>query len=89
MSVSGEFRRCLGDCLEFLEAASAAGADEWMERLRAARARGEEDLSGGAEMVLDSAGPAQRIAFRTELDGVRFEALHDHLAAICRIILGR
>ena len=33
MSVSGEFRRSLGQCLEFLEAASAAGAEDWVARL--------------------------------------------------------
>jgi hypothetical protein len=85
VSVSGEFRRILGDAVECLREQPAEGADELAARLEAA-ARGE-DLSGAAERVLGLVGTGRLAGV-----GARSERLDDaaeRLTAICRIILGR
>lgn len=91
MSVRGEFQRCLGDCLAFLEASAPAGAERWRVALRRAGALAESDLSQGAAQVLEET--AQRSdeppAFRSPLERERFGALLEHLAGVCRVILGR
>ena len=90
MSVRGEFQRCLGDCLAFLEASAPAGAERWRAALRRAGALAEDDLSQGAAQVLEETAQGDESpAFRSPLERERFGALVEHLAAVCRVILGR
>ena len=92
MSVSGEFRRCRGACLDLLASVATAGAEECSSLLGESRQRGLEDLSAGARLVLDAAEarePLRGVEFRTPLDRERFAERLQHLVSICRIILGR
>ena len=91
MSVRGEFRRCLGDCLASLETAAGGDVAGWRDALHAARVAAEEDLSAGAERWLEEL-EGRRDApprFGVRLEGERFEELVEHLGAVCRVILGR
>ncbi len=91
MSVSGEFQRCLRECLDLLETAAPGGGAPWAAALREAAARGRENLSAGAERWLEAraglAGTPPR--FGAPPDGDLFEARLDHVSEICRVILGR
>ena len=90
LSVSGEFQRAVRECLGQLEASPVGGAGPWQAALSAAAQLGREDLSAGAAQWLD-AGAALPVLpeFALPLDEQRFRESLDHLARICRVILGR
>ena len=90
MSVSGEFRRILGDTVCALRERPDAAARELADRLEKAGAA--KDLSGAAKRVLDVVGllvgPDGRLA-AGDGDSAGVDGEADRLAAICRIVLGR
>jgi hypothetical protein len=90
VSVSGEFRRVLGDCAGFLCACDAPGADGLGRALEDARGAAAQDLSRGARRALEALEAARETppAFESEHERGEFRRLSDHLAAVCRAILG-
>jgi hypothetical protein len=90
VSVSGEFRRVLGDCAGFLRACGAPGAEGLGRALEDARGAAAHDLSRGARRALEALEAAREAppAFDSERERGEFHRLCDHLAAVCRAILG-
>jgi hypothetical protein len=89
MSVSSEFQRTLGSCVEVLRECDGPGAARWVAELVAASRDGVADLSGGAARaleVLESTAGAPD--FVSELRVAEFDLRREHLTAICRVILG-
>ncbi len=90
MSVTGEFYRLVEDCIAYLDASGAPQADRWKQQLERAAARGRVALSAAADEALrlleeDGAPPV----FDEPRERDDFARLAEHLAAICRAILGR
>jgi hypothetical protein len=83
LSVNGEFRRILENLLAALRAAASPEADAAAARLVLARERADDDLADAASMVLATELPAfPQTAGEDPAD------IFDHLAAICRAIVG-
>ena len=92
MSVTGEFRRLVADCIAFLEGSDAAGATQRADALRVAAALAPNDLSEAAARVLvlvEGSGSAAPIEFSTPAERDEFDHLWDHAVAIARVVLGR
>jgi hypothetical protein len=91
VSVTGEFLRSVGRCLETLEASDAAAGAAWRDRLQVARAIAARDLSTAAAQVLAlDAGP-QRISkldLPTASETAEFRERCEHLLALTRVIAG-
>ncbi len=90
MSVTGEFYRLAEACVAFLDASGSPEADRWKRQLEQAAAHSSVSLSEAAEQALqllegEEAPPA--FVSARERDG--FAELAEHLAAICRALLGR
>lgn len=86
MSVHGEFQRILADCLAVLREAEGPKVERRMAALELAARDARNDLTGVARRVLRLCGeappdlatePRERYSQRTE-----------HLADLCRAILG-
>jgi len=91
MSVSGEFRRLVGRCIDFLEASEAEAARPWAAALRAARVIAADDLAAAATQVLalSEASPSiERIDFPSARQGDEYRELCDHMLAIARVVVG-
>jgi hypothetical protein len=92
MSVSGEFTRLVGGCIDFLEASETDAAWPWARALYAARAISSEDLSEAAARVLalrDQSPSINEIEFSTPPECDEFRKLCDHMMAIADAIVGR
>lgn len=90
MSVLGEFRRCLRNCVDALRDGTPEDAEPWLRALREAEDSARADLSRGALDVLAlGAGGLPRPRFEQSGDAERFESLFDHLTQLCRAISGR
>lgn len=92
MSVRGEFKRLVGSVADLLEEGHARGADACLGILRSALLEEPTDLSDPAERVLacwEDGGAATRVTFSRASERERFVESGEHLAAICRAILGR
>lgn len=81
MSVHGEFSRSLEGVLEVLRSDAERYTGPWSARLEAARLDTQPDLSSAARAALsvieDMTSSPERLTSVTE-----------HLAALCRVILG-
>ena len=92
MSVRGEFLRVLGSLIEFLEASQARGAESAAGTLRGLHGEEVRDLSVLAESALDACAPGglvDGVGYTTASERERADENREHLAAICRAILGR
>ena len=92
MSVTGEFHRLVADCVRCLEAGPTDPADarRWGGALEAAAARSDDSLSEAADAALVLLeDPTAQPAFEDGEAQRRFAEHTDHLAAICRVIVGR
>lgn len=87
MSVQGEYSRALEAMLDRVRSLRHPRAEEWIQRLEAARIGSQPDLSEAAReslRILD--------AIRDDADAATIEGLSEplsHLDAHCRAILGR
>jgi hypothetical protein len=91
MSVSGEFGRLVGHCIDFLEASDAEVARPFATALLDARAIASDDLSAAATRVLalcDAAPSIEKIDFPTAPEREEFRELCDHMLAIARVVVG-
>lgn len=91
MSVTGEFRRLVSDCIAFLDGSTAAGAEQRADALRAAVALAANDLTEAAQRMLALAEGGRRhtaIEFASPAEQDEFEQLWGHALAITRVILG-
>jgi len=88
VSVSGEFQRVLGECVELLRACHEPELERWSDELDAAGRAGREDLCAGAERALGVLGEARSAAPGSQ-PGAEFSRRSEHLGAICHVILGR
>jgi len=92
VSVTGEFRRLVADCIAFLEGLDAHGAQQRADALRIAFALAPNDLSGAAERVRAIAeDPARHppIEFSTTAEGDEYAHLEAHTLAIVDSLLGK
>ena len=89
MSVRGEFERVVAECVGCLLSSRAAGAERLGEALEAAAGEARIDLCRGAERTLAVLADAEPPAFASVLQREEYARLSDHLAAVCRVILGR
>jgi len=80
MSVRGEFRRAVGDAVAALRVAQAYPLADRLERACDPDAA---ELSAVADAVLADIASARRAGVAPVADEV------EHLAALCRVILGR
>jgi hypothetical protein len=88
--VTGEFHRLVADCIAHAEATDASGAARWTRQLEDAAARSADSLTTAAHAALDlleDAAQMPSFASRSERDA--FASRAEHLAAICRVIVGR
>jgi len=91
MSVSGEFNRLVGGCIDFLEDSEVDGAQPWLTALYAARAIGADDLSEAAARVLalgEGFPSIDKIDFSTASECEEFRGLCGHMLAIARVVAG-
>lgn len=88
MSVRGEFQRLLKDCLGLLHEADAGTAEAWIEALEQAARGANDDLSSAAREVLDWMDANPLPVGNSDLAEEALAPTADHLAAICRVILG-
>ena len=89
MSVRGEFERVVGECVGFLRSSRADGAERLGAALEAAAREARADVCRGAERVLAVLAGAEPPDFASVLQREEYARLHEHLAAVCRVILGR
>jgi len=91
VSVTGEFHRLAEYCVAYLEASSAPDAARWSANLQQAAARSRESLSTAACAALDVLeGTADgALGFAETQEREEFDELAEHLASICRAIVGR
>ena len=92
MSAIGEFNRLAEDCLSYLEASSAAADDSWRSALGPASGKSPDSLDVAAERalaLLDEHRAKSGLRFVEAREHEEFAELADHLAAICRAVLGR
>ena len=89
MSVHGEFQRILGELTDFLERTGGPGCDAWARELREAAATGREELGEGADRALALLQGDTAPKFVSPLEIEEFARLQEHLASLCRVILGR
>jgi hypothetical protein len=89
VSVRGEFERVVGECVAFLRSSRASGAERLSAALEAAAREARGDLCRGAEGALAVLAGAEPPVFGSALQREEYARLGDHLAAVCRVILGR
>jgi len=92
VSVTGEFRRLVNDCVAFLEGSDAEGVQERADALRIASTLAPNDLSGAAKRVRAMVEDPVRyppIAFRTSAERDEFAYLWEHALAIVDALLGK
>lgn len=89
MSVHGEFQRLLSDLAGFLERTGTPGCEEWAAELKQFGVIGRENVSEGATRTLALLQSDSAPEFVSPLEIEEFARLQDHVAAICRAILGR
>jgi hypothetical protein len=89
VSVHGEFERVVGECVGFLRSCRAPGAERLGAVLEAAAREAHGDLCRGAEATLAALDGAEPPAFGSALQREAYARLSDHLAAVCRVIVGR
>jgi hypothetical protein len=88
--VTGEFHRLVGDCVAYLDANDAPRAESWQRELERAAAGSDASLEAAALAalhLLEDEGRKPELATARERD--EFAGLVEHLAAICRAIVGR
>ncbi len=88
MSVRGEFQRVLSDCLGLLHETDAETAEDWITALKQAERGANDDLSGAARHVLDWIDASSLPVGESDLSEEALARVTEHLAAICRVILG-
>ena len=91
MSVSGEFNRLMGGCIDFLEDSEVDAAQPWLTALYSARAIAADDLSEAAARVLalgQGFPSIEKIDFPTASECEEFRGLCSHMLAIARVITG-
>ena len=91
MSVTGEFHRLVADCIACLDRGDdGPDTDRWQEALRTAAGLSEHSLPRAAEAALELLHDRDRMPQLAPTERRdEFAGLVDHLAAICRVILGR
>jgi hypothetical protein len=89
VSVHGEFERVVSECAAFLRSSRTPGAERLGAALEAAARDARDDLCRGAERALAALADAEPPEFGSALQREEHERLCDHLAAVCRVILGR
>jgi hypothetical protein len=89
MSVLGEFRRCLRNCVDTLRDAAPADSERWRSALGRAEDTARDDLTRGARDVLAlEEGTGAPPHFERSSDAERFAELFEHLSRLCRAIAG-
>ena len=89
MSVHGEFQRILAELVGFLERTGGPGSADWSHELQDASELGRQNVSEGAVRALALLQGDAAPTFVSPLEIEEFARLQEHLAAICRVILGR
>lgn len=89
MSVHGEFQRILGELVGFLERTGAPGIDDWTRELRTAASLGRENVDDGAQRTLALLQGDSAPTFESPLEIEEFARHQEHLASLCRAVLGR
>jgi hypothetical protein len=92
VSVTGEFRRLVGACADFLETSDAPGAQQRADALRIAVTLAGSDLDAAAARVLAMVEDPERhppIAFSTPAERDEYAQLWNHALAIVRALLGK
>ena len=79
----------VAECVAFLRATRASGAERWSVELEAAARDGRNDLCRGAERALAVLAREAPPDFGSTLQREEHARLTDHLAAVCHVILGR
>ena len=88
MSVHGEFERIAADTISFLETTEGETAHHLAAGLRSATEQREDDICRAASQVLELLSEGERHSFHSELEHSEFDRQEDHLASICRAVLG-
>lgn len=89
MSVNGEFQRLLGELVGFLERTGGPGCAGWARELETAASAGRKNVSEGASRTLALLQGDSAPTFDSPLEIEEFARLQEHLASLCRVILGR
>jgi hypothetical protein len=89
VSVHGEFERVAGECVAFLRSTRASGAERVGAALESAVRESRGDLSRGAARALAALEDGEPPEFGSALQREEHARLAGHLAAVCRVILGR
>ena len=89
MSVHSEFQRIAADTITFLETTAGETAQRLAAGLRSAMQQREVDICLAARQVLELLSKGERPGFDSDLEREEFDRLEDHLASICRVVIGR
>jgi len=95
VSVTGEFHRLVRYCTAYLDEHEHALRDvsrarDWQQTVDAAAALADDSLPAAANATLDLLDQAGRCpTFEPSENAAEFVELVDHLASICRVIVGR
>ncbi len=89
MSVHSEFQRIAADTITFLETTADETAQRLAAGLRSALQQREADICLAARQALELLTQGERPGFDSDLEREEFDRLEDHLASICRMVVGR
>ena len=90
MSVSGEFKRAVADCVTLWRGSGAPGAEALARQLEASARGVDASLPARAGHVFEQLQSVDaELAFGSELEREDFGRAAEHARALCQVILGR